>query len=303
MKKLIACAGLYWLAALNISFAGDLEPRRWSHLPIDTNFAGIGYIHTDGDVSFDPILKIEEATVEVDTAVVSYLRSFDLFGNTARFDIRLPYQHAHWEGLLDGSPASATREGLADPRFRLSINFIGAPALKGKEYLAYRKSHTKNTSVGAALAVTVPLGQYYEDKLLNLGENRFAIRPQLGALHIDGPWSYELTGSVLFFTDNDEFRGDNKREQKPLFALQSHIVRTFGRGLWASVSAGYDLGGESSINGEHKDDRRQELLFALSAGLRVSATSSVKAIYLGSRTQEDVGVDTDNFVLAFTTRF
>ena len=136
MKKLITCAGLYWLAALNISFAGDLEPRRWSHLPVDTNFAGIGYIHTDGDIGFDPILKIEEATVEADTAVVSYLRSFDLLGNTARFDIRLPYQHAHWEGLLDGSPASATREGLADPRFRLSINFIGAPALKGKEYLA-----------------------------------------------------------------------------------------------------------------------------------------------------------------------
>ena len=72
------------------------------------------------------------------------------------------------------------RHGFDDPRLRLSVNFIGAPALKGKAYQAYRAAHPVNTVVGAALAVRLPLGEYKKDKLLNLGENRFVFRPQLG---------------------------------------------------------------------------------------------------------------------------
>ena len=116
----------------------------------------------------------------INSLIVSYLRSFDLAGKTARFDVRLPYQQARWQGLLDGQPASVERSGMADPRLRLSVNFLGAPALKGNDYVAYRRSHPVNTIAGAALAVTLPLGQYYEDKLLNLGGNRYVIRPQVG---------------------------------------------------------------------------------------------------------------------------
>ena len=97
---------------------------------------------------------------------------------------------------------------MGDPRLRLSVNFIGAPALRGKEFQAYRASHSINTVVGAALAVTLPLGEYEQEKLLNLGENRFIIRPQLGFVHTRGRWSYELTGSVFLYTDNDEFLGN-----------------------------------------------------------------------------------------------
>ena len=297
------CAALFWTALLNVAAAQELEPRRWSHVPVDLNFIGVGYINTSGDVSFDPVLRIEDATADINTVSVTYLRSFDWSGKTARIDVRVPYQKAVWKGLLDGVPAKAVREGMDDPRIRLSVNFIGAPALKGKEYQAYRASHTTNTVVGAALAVTLPLGQYKEDKLLNLGQNRFIIRPQIGAVHTRGPWSFELTGSAFFYTDNDEFWNGNKLEQKPLLALQAHVIRSFRHGIWASLSAGGVRAGESTINGEEKDDTKEDFLYALSAGLPVTRTTSVKIAYVRGRTGRNVGSDTDNIGIGFIKAF
>jgi len=305
MKKyrLAFLAVFIWAALQNVSFAQELEPRRWAHVPIDTNFFAVAYVRTDGDVLFDPVLQIEDATVNINTVLATYLRSFDWSGKTARVDIRVPYQKATWEGLLDGSPAKVVREGLADPRIRLSMNFIGAPALKGKALQAYRASHTTNTVVGAALAVTLPLGEYKEDKLLNLGQNRFRIRPQIGAVHTRGPWSFELTGSAFFYTDNNEFWNGSKREQDPLFALQTHIIRSFQKGIWASVSVGAVRAGQSTINGEKKDDAKDDFLYALSAGLPVSRTSSIKIAYARGRTHKDVGSDADNIAVGYIHAF
>ncbi|MGW8311457.1 MAG: transporter, partial [Thiogranum sp.] len=258
------------------------------------NILGLGAAYTDGNIAFDPVLDVENATVEVKTVVASYLRAFDLLGKSARFDVRLPYQDARWEGQLSGKPAAVERHGPDDPRLRLSVNFIGAPALKGKAYQAYRAAHSVNTVVGAALSVTLPLGEYKKDKLLNLGENRFVFRPQLGFVHTRGHWSYELTGSVFLYTDNDEFFGDNKREQNPLYALQTHIVYTAPQHWWVSVGAAHDWGGESKINGENKDDERRDLLYGLSGGLPIGSRASIKLAYVASRSSEDVGKDTDS---------
>lgn len=303
MVQKLLLVSLIWLAITAISRAQELEPRRWSHVPIDTNYLAVAYANTQGDIFFDPVLLIENGTVSMHTVVTSYLRSFNLAGKTARFDVRLPYQMAQWEGLLDGEPAMVEREGMGDPRLRLSVNVFGAPALKGKEYRDYRAANSTNTNAGVAIAVTVPLGQYKKDKLLNLGGNRFVIRPQAGIVHTRGPWSYELTGSVFFFTDNNAFFNGNRREQAPLFVLQGHVVRTFDRGIWASLSAGYDWGGQSRVNGEQKDDRRSDFLYALSVGMPVSKTSGIKASYVRASTRAEVGSDSDNIAVAYTRKF
>lgn len=283
--------------------ANDVEPRRWTPLPIGTTVVGVGVIRGEGDVGFDPLLRLEDVTVETTTTEVSVVHAFDLLGQTARFDLRVPQQHALWDGLLDGAPRTRDVRGLADPRLRLSVNFIGAPALGASEFPAYRAAHPVNTVVGAALAVTLPLGEYQDDKLLNLGNNRFAITPQLGVVHSRGPWSYELTGSVSFFTDNGDFLVDQTREQDPLFALQAHVVYAAPAGWWASLGAAYDWGGESAVDGVAKGDYRETFYYGLSAGLSIDRQSSVQIAYVGSRTQTDIGSDTDNIGLGFSIRF
>jgi len=277
--------------------AQELEPRRWSHLPKGANFLGGGYAYTEGDLVFDPVLKIEGATVELHTLALKYIRSFELLGRSARIDLAGAYQDGTWEGLLNGVPARAERSGWADPVVRLAVNLLGAPPLDGQEFADYRAEIKGETIVGAGLAVKVPLGEYFEDKLINLGSNRFTIRPQLGVVHTRGRWSFELTGSAWIFTDNDDFFGGKTLEQDPFFAIQGHIVYSFRPGLWIASGLGYGLGQESTVDGDSKDDRKQDVVWGLSVGYPITRSFGVKVRYLGRRAQADTGIDSDNFTV------
>ena len=50
-----------------LCFAQELEPRRWSHLPMSANFAGGGYAYTEADISFDSVLQLENVKMEMHT--------------------------------------------------------------------------------------------------------------------------------------------------------------------------------------------------------------------------------------------
>lgn len=294
---------LAWASAPALCAAQDMEPRRWTHLPIGTDVLAVGYVYTTGDLTFDPVLHIEDATVEMHTALASFTHYFALGQRTARVDVMIPTQSGRWEGLLDGSPRTVNRDGLADPAVRLSANLSGAPALRGQDFLGYRQAHPVRTTVGAALELRVPLGEYQEDKLINLGQNRFAIGTQLGALHTRGEWSFELTGSMYLFTDNDEFFGESELEQDPLYAAQAHVVKTFGPGFWLSLGAAYGWAGESTVDGVDKDDEKSNLLYGTAFGFQIGDTQSLRFAYARGDTLADVGADTHSLAAGWSIRF
>jgi hypothetical protein len=280
--------------------AQDLEPRRWSQLPTGINFVGVGLGYSDGDISLDPVLQIEDASVELFTAGLAYVRTFGLFGRSARFDVSVPYADGHWEGLLQGEPASVRREGLMDPRFRLSVLLYGAPALNAGEFAERPRS---NTVVGMGLSVAAPLGEYIDDKLINLGQNRWVIRPQLGITHTRGAWTYELTGSIFYFTDNDRFFQGTTLENDPLYAIQGHLIYTFRAGLWASLSMAYGDGAEPTVSGVRKESVTENWLSALSVGIPISRRQGLKLAYVWSRTQVPTGADMDTVLVSFQQMF
>lgn len=291
-------ASLAVLASAAELSAQELEPRRWGHLPIGSNFAGFGYIHTEGDIALDPVLRLTDVEVEMDTAALKYIRTFDMFGKSARFDLVQAYQNGAWQGLLDGVPASAERSGVMDTALRFAINLFGAPPLEGAEFAKYRTEQEGETIIGAGLIVTLPTGEYFSDKLINLGENRYSIRPQFGIVHARGKWSFEFTGATWFFTDNDDFFGGKKLEQAPLATLQGHVIHTFRPGLWLGASLGYDFGGRSTIDGVRKDDSREVLSWGLTCGVPVSRSVGLKFGYIDSHTRRRTGSDLGNFVAA-----
>jgi hypothetical protein len=295
--------GATCLVSANVAVAQDLEPRRWTHLPIDINVVGFTYVYTRGDLQLDPTIGIEDATVEMHTVLASYSRTLALFDQTARLDVQVPIQSGDWDGMLAGETRSVTRNGLGDPRLRLSLDIAGAPALAGEEFVAYRASHPEDTIVGAALAVRLPLGEYNEDKLINLGENRLVFEPQLGILHTIGRWSFELTGSMFIYSDNDEFFNGATLEQDPLYAVQAHVVRTFETGWWVSAGAAYGTGAESAINGVANGDERRNLLYGASIGFPVGPSQSVHLGYLRREALADAGVSTHNFYVGWSVRF
>jgi len=293
---------LLWLclAAPQSLWAQDLEPRRWTHLPVGSNYISAFTVDSSTDVFLDPVLLIEDGEADFRTAGFSYLHAFDLAGKSARFDVTVPYASGRWEGLLDGEYASRRRRGFGDPRIRLSMNLYGAPPLSGKAFLQYRQNNPVSTTVGAAIDVLLPVGEYNSDWLLNLGGNRYVFRPQLGVLHQRHKWQFEATGSVFLFQDNDEFWRGSKLEQDPLWFLQGHVIYGFKPGWWASVSAGYAYGGEATVSGVPKNNDARSSYWALSFGMPLSARQALKLTWVTADTHIRAGANTDALLAAWS---
>ena len=282
------------------SYAGDLESRQWSHLPMGANFGGVAYAYTTADVFLDPVLLIENGEMELRTLAVKYIRTFELFNKSMRVDVTQLYHNGEWKGLLDGTPASITREGLSDLFVRFSMNLYGAPPLRGKEFGQYRSKQSRETIFGVGLAIRIPTGEYMNDKLINLGKNRFAIRPQIGSTNNIGNWTLETTTQVAFYSDNVDFYNGKKLEQAHLFIAHGNLIYNFKHGLWAALSAGFDYGGEITINGVEKNDRIYDIAWALSFAYPINRHFGLKFVYIGSRTQESTGLDTNTISTALT---
>jgi hypothetical protein len=301
LRRLLAAlaVALFWLAPAG-SRAQDMEPRRWTHLPIGLNVAGAGLAATDGDIYVDPVLLIEDARFELWSLTSSYVRTFELLGRSSRVDFLLPYGYGRWEGLIDGEYTAVRRHGFRDPFVRLSMNLYGAPPLRAAGYAQYRMKHPVSTTVGAALAVTLPLGEYYSERLINLGANRWVVRPQLGVLHQRGPWQFEVTTTLSLYQDNDEFYAGTRLEQEPLWFVQGHVIRSFARNMWVSLSGGYSFGGNAEINDLPKDNADRTRYFSLSWGMPLTLQQSIKFAYVNADTNVPVGSSSESLVFSWS---
>src|SRR4029453_12264592 len=135
--------------------AQDLEPRAYSNSPVGTNLVILGYGYASGTVLTDPSLPIENVSNESHIGILAYARVLNVFGNAGKFDMMFPFAGLRAEGLVFGQPHLREISGLADPLFRFSINFIGAPALTAAEFAKYRQ----DLIVGASMRGGGPSGQ------------------------------------------------------------------------------------------------------------------------------------------------
>jgi len=119
--------------------AQDAEPRLYTNTPVNLNFLIAGYVYSQGELAFDPSLSIADAQFNSNTGVVAYVWSFDLWGKSAKFDVIAPFPAFAAKGLVVGEPRGREMSGLGDPRLRVSVNLLGAPALSVKELASYKQ--------------------------------------------------------------------------------------------------------------------------------------------------------------------
>jgi hypothetical protein len=282
-------------------FAQDMEPRRWTHLPTDLNIVGFGAGATDADIYFDPVMQIENGKADLYSLAGSYIRTFEWLGRSSRVDFRVPYAYGRWDGLVEGEYRSIRRHGFKDPRIRLSMNLYGAPPMSGKEFMGYRMNNPVSTTVGAAISLTLPVGEYYPEYLINLGGNRYVIRPQIGVLHQRGPWQFEVTTTLSFYSDNDEYYpGSHHLEQEHLWFFQGHIIRSFARGIWASASGGFSYGGVASLDGRDLGNNDRTRYVSFSLGMPLSRQQSVKVTYINAETNVVIGSDSNSLLFSWS---
>lgn len=295
--------GLVWLLAALFSTralqAQELEPRSFNNIPVDQTFALFGVGRSEGDLAPTPSSPLQDAELRIDSAAFGLSQTFALAGDSAKIDIigaRVCYEGS---ATFGGEYTEGRRCEYADPKIKFTWNFYGAPAMNVQEF----RSREKNVMVvGASLGLSVPVGTYNSEHIINAGANRWAIKPTLGMSRRFGRFQLEAKGSVTLFEDNDNFYGGIRVEQDPLYTVSGHLIYLLKRGSWISLDANYFAGGESQKDGVDADDRQDNSRWGVT-WTKPLAPKHVLKLYASTGVVTRIGNDFDNFGAAYLYRF
>lgn len=279
IPKRIIWSGCF-LACLAPGLSGiaqDLDPRAYIKAPIKGTILIAGYSHSEGSVLTDPTIPLDDLMATVNSASFGVARTFDFFGRSAQALVVLPYGWLDATALVSGQPQAASRSGFADMRLRLSILLLGGKAVSFNEY---KKENTR-TILGTSLTVVAPTGEYFSDKLINLGTKRWSFKPEVAlSQKIAKRWMVDVyTGVWLFTTNHTFYPGSSIRMQKPMVAFQSHFSYNINPRTWIAFNSTYYVGGQSSVNDIFKDDRQSNVRLGGTLALPVGKRSVLKIAY------------------------
>jgi len=263
-----------FMVMANGARAQTLEPRMYSNLPVGLNFLLVGYGYSQGEVLVDPSVPLDDLNARIHMPVFAYLRSFAVMGRASKVDIVLPFAWLSGSAKVEGQEERVYREisGLADLSVRFNINLYGAPALSLKEFASYRQ----NTIFGVSLQVTAPVGQYDSSRLVNISSHRWTFKPEIGLSQAIGRWNLETSAALSIYTTNNNFWDGKIRKQNPILSLQGHTIYNFKRGVWASFDITFYRGGQTTIDGEVKNDLQTNWRLGATLAFPLNRRNSIK---------------------------
>lgn len=233
--------------------AQDLVPGAFTPAPVGVNVLTVAATIDDGGVTFDPSLPVENGHAFIQVLAVVFNRTLGIAGRSANVGIVLPYLHGHGNGVLLGQAEELSRSGPGDLAMRVTVNLFGAPAMMPRAFAAYRPK----TLLGVTVAVAAPTGQYDSAKSINIGSNRWAMKPELGFSHTRDRWTFELDVGASFFADNTDFRNGGRLSEAPIVAAQTHLIYTVRPGLWVAGDGNFWKGGRLTTNGIAASEEQQ----------------------------------------------
>jgi len=278
--------------------AQDLEPRAYSNAPVGLNFLLTGYAYSQGGVVSDPAVPLEDADIEVHKLILAYVHTFDLWGLSSKFNVVAPYACASGSAKFAGEPKERNVCGFGDPRFRLTVNFYGAPALSMKEFKGYKQ----DIIAGISLQVTPPAGQYDSTKLVNIGTNRWSFEPEIGVSKAVGPLTMEIATGVTFYSDNTNYLEGQTLEIDPIYSIQGHIIYYFKSGIWCALDGTYYWGGQTAVNGIEADTLQENTRLGATLSLPINRHNSVK-LYTTSGVSTRTGSNFDTLGISWQYRW
>jgi hypothetical protein len=288
------------LALVTVSvelYAQDLEPRAFANTPVGMNFLIGGYAHSEGTVGTDPSVPLTDTEVKLNSAVLAYVRTLDLWGTSGKFDLIIPYTWADGKAKLSGQERTRKVSGFSDPRLRFSMLLYGAPALSLEEFRDYKP----DIIIGTSLEVTAPLGKYQSDRLLNVGTNRWSFKPEVGISKTLGPLTAEISTGIRFYTENNNFLSGRTLEVHPLYSVQGHLIYSVTPGIWLGLDGLYYTGGRGIIDGR-KGESLEDVRVGLTLALPINRYNSVK-LYASTDVYTKTGTESDVLGIAWQFRW
>ncbi len=283
---------LCWISAS--ATAQELQPRAYLPSPVGLGFFGISVGDNRGGLLLDPSILVQDVRATATISSVSVGQVVRVLGRTTQVLAVVPYVTANVSGRTGEGLQQVDRSGLGDLVIRYSMNLYGAPAMNRKEFGAFRQK----TIVGASVTASMPTGQYDPARLINLGTNRWAFKPEIGISRAAGKWTFEGALGVWLYTPNNRFSGYSVRRQAPLGSVQAHVVRFFPHRIWMSGDTTFYTGGRTQVDGRDQATYQGNLRWGATFGIAVTARQAIRVSYFSGLVTR-VGTDIRSVAVSY----
>jgi hypothetical protein len=285
------------------TFGIQYGPRAFWTAPVGTNAIDLKYENLRGGIDINGNI-LEGFDLQTHSAIASYTRYFDVFGNSASVVAALPYV---WlSGELDTKSSDIPlfgESGITDPYFQFYTTLLGGEALPAQEYVRKEPGFV----MGLFGATRVPVGEYDPSKPANPGANRWEWRLGIPIQYVWGlptqQTSIEFVPTFYLLGDNDEAFGGGTLSQAPLYQFEGHVTHDIKRMFFVSFNILHAFGSQTSIDGVNQDDALAYTSAGVTVAARLSRTFSVNASYSRRFWSKQDATDGEWFRFSFTTTF
>jgi hypothetical protein len=286
---------LAWLALAPVCTSGqELEARAYAPNPVGARFALATLARSVGDTLLTSSSPIKDFEIEADILFMGLGGTFAVADRMASLALVVPLVDGTATGRLNDVPERVDRAGMGDSRIRLTVSLLPGSAQDPASFMRAPPDRT----LGASVIVVVPTGEYFDEKLINIGTNRWAFKPEVGGSRRFGRWNVDGALGVWVFGDNDQYLGNHRRSQDPIGTVQAHVSYTFAPRLWLGASGTWYSGGTTSVDQISDQNRQSNSRAGLTLALPVSSRNSIKLAWSTGVTAR-FGSDLDAYSLTW----
>jgi hypothetical protein len=202
-------------------------------------------------------------------------RVFSLAGHQARVFALIPIAFGSVSADVQQHSFSQTVRGLVDPRFKITIGLIGAPATKSVTAPTQRA-----LIVGTSFTLSAPLGQYDRTQPVTLGRHHWGFKPEIGISDVVGRWTLEAQTGVWLFTTNDQYYpGYAHRSQDPIVSTQANVSYALTRRSWLAIGGTMFSGGQTRVDGVPDPNLERNSRIGATFSVQIAAKQALQFVY------------------------
>lgn len=290
--KILKVITLFFLLILLLpssSFA--LDPQDYIPAPAGTNGVLFYYDHisgTDAYVNGNKVSNSADMTANIAVFRYAYWNQIGQF--PWAFSALVPVGELSMNNVGPTNQQISTSQ-IGDPFFLIGIWPISKPDTK--------------TWLGISQYVYVPAGEYDHDKppALQLGQNRWAFKEEIGFVQGFGPFELDLSGFVQFFTNNGNYTpSDLTLKKDNLYEVETHFIWNVNKNIFLSADYSYQNGGETSVSGVSNNDKLNDHSAGVTVAYHLTTNSQVMFKYHDTFKTEN-GIKTKDLGFRFAVFF
>jgi len=222
------------------TFAND--PKDYIPAPAGTKAVLFYYNHTNGNNYYtDGKLVGKDTNLNTNVGILRLAYYGEVGSHPWVVNCLFPFGSLSLDGKDVGGVQTANTQ-IGDP-----ILVAGIWPIANKD---------SKTWLGVSEYITVPGGEYRNDKTLNMGSNMWAFKTEFGFVKGLGNFTWDLGGNVELYTNNSNYTSAGLTlEKDPVYTGETHLTYDVTKSFWVSADYIYTRGGQTSVNKIYNQDK------------------------------------------------